>query len=445
MNGILTDNPFPGIGIAAGSFAVVFGGVTLARRSLPPEASRKLVHVAMGLVTLSFPFLFLEPWPVWALSGLFIVTLSALRFLGPLRQRFGQTLGGVERQSWGEFYFPMAVAIVFTLSYRRPANYVIALLVLTLGDAVAALVGLRFGKLRYRTDEGCKTIEGSLALCLVAALCTAVPALLMTHQPVVRAAIAGVCVGVLAALVEAISWRGLDNLFLPLATLALLNDFWRRSTPELLVRLVVAIGLLTLLLLWRQRTTLRDDALAGATLVLYLCFTIGGWLWLEPPLVVAVAYTFLPFRPERISPDIHGNWVMLSLAGAGFLWLFLERGEHTGDYLLPYVLSFALQLSMVFLARWKRGRPSTPAWRIIAGAAFAAWLFIFLPAMVSAAFRPALGSMVLALVLIIAVTGLFCIFEGHPRNMPNNPRRWLIQTTLALAGSAAGLLPAFKV
>ena len=105
-------NPLPGMALVACSFAVIMGGVTAARRalSLQPELSRKLVHVGMGLVTLSFPLLFLEAWPVWVLSISFLIALAALRFVTPLRQRLGKTLSDVGRQSLGEFYFPLAVA-----------------------------------------------------------------------------------------------------------------------------------------------------------------------------------------------------------------------------------------------------------------------------------------------------------------------------------------------
>jgi phytol kinase len=433
-----------GMILVTGWFGAVIGGLALARPRLHPELSRKLAHMGMGLATLFFPLLFGAAWPVWALSVSFMMVLAALRWVGPLRERFGKVLGDVKRQSWGEFYFPLAVAIVFTIAHLQPARYVISLLVLTLADAVAALIGTRFGKLRYRTDEGWKSIEGSLSLFAVAAISTAVPAAFMTHQDLVRLEITAICVGVLAALVEAIAWRGLDNLFLPLATLVVLIEFEKHTIAELITRLAVALGMLAVLLLWRQRTTLRDNALAGATLVLYLCFAVGGWLWLEPPLLLTMVYTFLPFRPQRVSAEVHGNTVILSMAAAGFVWLFLDKSLHDTDYRLPYVLSFALQLSMVFLARWKRGKPTTATWLIISGASFAAWLFAFVPALVVAWSHLSVSVALTALMVVAAATTLFCALEGHPADMPNSVRRWLIQTAVALAGSTAGLLTVFK-
>lgn len=438
-------NTFLGMSMVALCFAIIMAGGSVLRRRchLHAELSRKLVHILMGLVTLFFPVLFKESWPVWTLSAAFVLVLSGIKVVPSLRQRFGQVLGGVERQSWGEFCFPLAVALVFSLAHSQSTFYIIPLLVLTLADASAALIGVRFGKVRYSTDEGTKTIEGSVALFFVAALSAGIPLALLGHG-LMRAVITAICLGVLTALVEAIAWRGMDNLFLPLATLIILVRFETRSVPELIARLLVALGVLGFVLLWRQRTTLRDNALAGAALVLYVCYTLGGLLWLVPPLLVTMAYTFLPFHPQRLSPDVHGNSVMLSLAAAGLFWLFLDQSLHTDDHWLCYALSFATQLSMIFLARWKRGRPATPTWRIIAGGALAAWIFEIVPALLVANNTFSFRTAVLALAAIVSATALFGWFEGHRADMPNTARRWLLQTAFAFAGSAAGLLPIFK-
>jgi phytol kinase len=79
----------------------VLGGLIIGlqqyqRRYSPhPEIVRKLLHVPMGLITLSFPWLFDRPLPVVLLAAIAILTLLALRFYPPLRQRYGSVLGGV--------------------------------------------------------------------------------------------------------------------------------------------------------------------------------------------------------------------------------------------------------------------------------------------------------------------------------------------------------------
>ncbi len=67
-----------------------------------PELVRKLLHIPMGLMTLSFPWLFETVQPVLWVGGLAIAILLALRYYPPLASRFGQVLGGVKRRSLGE-------------------------------------------------------------------------------------------------------------------------------------------------------------------------------------------------------------------------------------------------------------------------------------------------------------------------------------------------------
>jgi phytol kinase len=67
-----------------------------------------------------------------------------------------------ERRSLGEVYFPAAVAVLFCLSHQTPLLFCIPILMLTLADAVAALIGVRYGRLRYQTLEGQKSAEGSI-------------------------------------------------------------------------------------------------------------------------------------------------------------------------------------------------------------------------------------------------------------------------------------------
>ena len=69
----------PGLGILAvlAVFAVLLGALSVYQRLVRPnpEWLRKLIHMGMGIVTLSFPWLFAKAWPVLLMSGFFAVLL----------------------------------------------------------------------------------------------------------------------------------------------------------------------------------------------------------------------------------------------------------------------------------------------------------------------------------------------------------------------------------
>ena len=211
-------SPWIGIGSFLGGFGVLLTGLRLLQLHLrlPAEVARKLPHVTMGLAALSLPWLFDELWPVLLLAGLNLGLLLALRH-PTLRGGPGQVLHGVSRRSLGDLAYPMAVAALFVLSSGEAVFYVPPLLLLALADAAATLVGQGCGRRRYRTADGHRTLEGSAAFLAIALISVvAVPLQLNGLEPL-RSLVIAVVVASVATLIEAGSWRGLDNLFVPLA------------------------------------------------------------------------------------------------------------------------------------------------------------------------------------------------------------------------------------
>ncbi len=92
-------NPWLGIALVLGALVILLGGVgALGRRcGWSAEVSRKLVHVSMGLVCLSFPWVFGAAWPVAVLAVLASLALLGVRRLPVLRSRLGGALHGVGR------------------------------------------------------------------------------------------------------------------------------------------------------------------------------------------------------------------------------------------------------------------------------------------------------------------------------------------------------------
>jgi phytol kinase len=240
-------NPRLGIGLVVGLFAVMTLALQVYRWSRPsdPELVRKLLHIGMGLVTLTLPWLFATNWPVLLLTGGFTLLLAALRFSRPLQRLLGGIIDGVSRRSMGEIYFPVAVGLLFLLSGGDPITFCIPVLILTLADASAALIGKRYGTLRYATSDGEKSVEGSIAFMIVALLSTQIPLLLFTDTGRVESVIIALTLSLLVMLLEAIAWRGLDNLFVPLGAFLLLRSFLTMDASALTARLAIAVGLVS--------------------------------------------------------------------------------------------------------------------------------------------------------------------------------------------------------
>jgi phytol kinase len=193
-----------------------------ARRWVGGEVGRKLVHAGMGLIALALPWIFPDARPVWILAVLAILLLAAVRLVPAMTQRFGEVLGGINRASWGEIFFPIGVATAFTLARGQPAAFCGAVGVLALGDTAGALVGTRWGRRRYTIFGHIKTWEGSAAVWLVSSACIAIASAALGPPTGPAGVLRALLEGAVAALAEAMLPYGLDNLILPVLVVVLM-------------------------------------------------------------------------------------------------------------------------------------------------------------------------------------------------------------------------------
>lgn len=408
--------------------------------SPPPELTRKLLHIGMGLVTLSFPWLFNTVWPVLLLACISALGLMALKFYKPLQRHLGGVIDGIERKSMGEIYFPLAVGLLFLFSEGNALLFCIPMLILTLADAVAALIGVRYGRLHYTTGEGEKSAEGSTAFFTVAFLSTHIPLLLFTTTGRAQTLLIALILGLLVMLVEAIALAGSDNLFIPMGGFLLLKTFLAMDVTALSIRLVVTVALVCFALCWGRRTTLNGSALIGAALVGYLTWTLGDWRWLLAALIVFISYSqFLPSTGR-----VHCINSVINVASAGLFWLFLAGFLERPEFLYPYTVAFAANLAIIGVA----GLPTEDythkqAFRQLGSYILKVWL-LFVPFIVLQGSRETAVWYALTAMLGVALAAIaFYITQPTLRRYQTNLPNWLCRTSFATAGSALGLIPLY--
>ena len=140
----------------------------------PVEWTRKLVHVGAGAVAATFPWLLQSHWSVLTLSLVFVILLWWTRSRGLL-----PSVHNVGRKTQGGLYYPLAIYVLFVISHGRPTFYLISMFVLGLSDALAALLGRRYGRLTFAVQEDRRSLEGSAVFFVSTFLCTHLPLLLL--------------------------------------------------------------------------------------------------------------------------------------------------------------------------------------------------------------------------------------------------------------------------
>lgn len=356
-------SPVAGIGLVLGLLAGLMLAVRTAqrRRWVGAELARKLVHLGMGTVCLAFPWIFHAIGPVWTLGVMAAGGLIAVRSVPILRKHLGGVLGGVDRASWGDIYFPFSVALVFALAAGNPAAFCAPVAILTYADAAGALVGQRWGKRKYRAVESMKSIEGSTAVFVVTCVSVLVVVGLWSNARWPEWILTSVIIGAFAALVEAVSWRGLDNLLVPIVAAAQMRIYPQLTWPDLAVRAGVMAALVIFMLTWRSRL-LHFSARLGGALVLYVFWSLGGWPWLVAPAALLLSYVWLTPVDPKGSPRYHLAAV-LCIGSAGIVWAGLNAWLPTPIWLWLFTLGFTAQQSIIVAVRFSQARPRWPRWQ----------------------------------------------------------------------------------
>ena len=191
-------------------FVSLCAGVeVLARRAgfLSPELVRKLAHMSSAVFAALLP-LVLGFDEIALLGVLFAGLMAASQQIGIFT-----AIHGVSRRTFGEVLFPLGIAAL-AVACPSPLPFAYGVLVLGLGDGVAALVGERFGKRRIPLLQTRKTLWGTGAFLGV---CFALGVALLAPTGVSPLYLLGAAAVMAIALtpIELFLTYGFDNLALP--------------------------------------------------------------------------------------------------------------------------------------------------------------------------------------------------------------------------------------
>jgi phytol kinase len=319
------------LGLVVGSIALLLGimaGVkALGRFGSGSETQRKLIHVATGLFAIGLPFIFHERWPIAVLLALALVVMVLLRTPNRAMAGLGSTLHGVKRESHGEIYLVLAVGFLAFRVEQGLVFYVLPLLVLTLADAAAALVGVSYGRRKLQVEEGTKSVEGVVAFFTTTWLIAMIALLLMTDAPRLSVVLLSLMIAAFGAIVEVNSWRGLDNLFIPVGLHLFLVSHLDSPPIHLMVLAAGFLATVALILLIAPRVKVSPHAAKAATVLIFLVCSVTAPHNAILPVAAIVAH--LAASRNRPCRSRHPDLDLLGVvAGVSLLWLFV--GEQFG-------------------------------------------------------------------------------------------------------------------
>jgi phytol kinase len=187
--------------------AIGVGELLKRRLGLSQDLARKFIHVVIGMI--SVPTVLLFQSLGWA-----IIPPLAFIVINTLDYRLGivQAMASSDRSNLGTVYFPLSFAVILVLFWGRPHLVVAAMMPMTWGDALAAVVGSRWGQRHYTILGHQRSLEGSAIMFAASLLATF---LALGPLPPAERGLIALATALGASAAEALSPWGIDNLTVP--------------------------------------------------------------------------------------------------------------------------------------------------------------------------------------------------------------------------------------
>ena len=183
-----------------------------------PEVSRKFLHIMVGNMIFAMPF-FSDAWVmVWFLTLPITIILFFLTEYSPIKIENSVTESG---HALGLFFYAGIWTILIAVFSKQIWIVALAIVPMVYGDGFAALIGQKFGKIKYTVFGGTKSLEGSLTMFVVTTVMSVFVWMVFTSigctMPEFNIVYI-IVISAIATLCEAFSYGGIDNLTVPAVT-----------------------------------------------------------------------------------------------------------------------------------------------------------------------------------------------------------------------------------
>jgi phytol kinase len=205
---------------------LIFNELIYRRLGLKGEITRKFAHFTATLSTVTFPYLFTDHRYVLVLALIFFIILFISRNGTQLK-----SIHDIERKSVGSYLLPLSIYLTFLISnlLDNKLLYILPIIILAVSDPMAGILGINLKKNNHKIEifgiKTKKTFLGSGSF-LLSSFIISIIALYFNRMIFdFKTFSLALAIAVVATSAELISWRGSDNLFIPMSVIAMMILF----------------------------------------------------------------------------------------------------------------------------------------------------------------------------------------------------------------------------
>lgn len=184
------------------------------KKIISKEGARKFIHIGVSNWWIIAMFYFNNK--LFALvPPIFFIVINYISYKFTIFKAMERE--GAKRDL-GTIYFPISLLVLVLITFSPGSSpYIggLGILIMGYGDGLAAVIGKKYGRHKYNIFNNEKSIEGSITMFVISTVVALVILSIFSPEAIL---IKSLTLGLVAAIIEAISPFGLDNLFVPILT-----------------------------------------------------------------------------------------------------------------------------------------------------------------------------------------------------------------------------------
>ena len=208
------------------SLLLIFNELNYRRLKMKGEFTRKFAHFTATLAVVPFPYIFTSHWQVLILASVFFFVLLISKRIKQLK-----SIHDIDRKSMGSYLLPLSIYVTFLISDLSDNKFVFILpmLILAVSDPMASILGTNIenynGKIKVFGRKLAKTYLGSGAFFASSFVISIIAFYFHFKVFNLQTFLLAFTIALTGTLAELVSWRGSDNLTIPLNVVVVLILF----------------------------------------------------------------------------------------------------------------------------------------------------------------------------------------------------------------------------
>jgi uncharacterized protein (TIGR00297 family) len=283
--------------ILFGALLVAIGSAEFLRKryQFSIKITRKFIHIITGIFIAVAPLVLFSKIPLLIISGLFILVNI---FASKLHWMPG--MHATEKVSYGTVFYPISFFILaFFLWQNHKTILVIAILIMAIADAMAAIVGENIKKpIPYQISGELKSFQGSAVMFATTFIITLLGLKLFAQIDNLTVAVTQAIwisgmVAIITTACESISFKGSDNLTVPLGAAFVLH-YMITHTQTQNINFTIGLGIALLIASGSYLLHFLSGSGAVSTFLLgTVVFGTGSWEFSLPILLFFILSSLL--------------------------------------------------------------------------------------------------------------------------------------------------------